>query len=265
MKVTISYLKTAAVSAEHCSWTRFILEHRSYVLSPENNQRVCSGHTRQTAFPKNNKWRARPANALLMYPRAKQPAKCKSSYPSELHQMTENTQLCMTWGGGRVGHKDEHTISSCFTNRFSARLHSRSRSLRGKLRQQPAKPTSVFHHVPFSHWPISPLLKDNRTNNWPPPQPLTSNTPLLVRCVGVFQKVHTLLYKSLEPPIISVLNVSCRLCGCTALLVCLGSLPCWSQMDPNQSAPFCHSFCSSFVQLQGHTAQHEEMMALVLV
>lgn len=88
---------------------------------------------------------------------------------------------------------------------------------KGKLRQQPAKPTSVFHDVPFSHWPISPLLKDNRTNNGPPPQPLTSNTPLLVRCVGVFQKVHTLLYKSLEPPIISVLNVSCRLCGCPAL------------------------------------------------
>lgn len=153
--------------------------------------------------------------ALLMpywYPRAKQPAKCKSSYPSELHQMTENTQLCMTWVGGRVGHKDEQTISSCFTNRFSARLHSRLRSLKGKLRQQPAKPTSVFHDVPFSHWPISPLQKDNRTNNWPPPQPLTSNTPLLVRCVGVFQKVHTLLYKSLEPPIISVLNVSCRSC-----------------------------------------------------
>lgn len=120
IKVTISYLKTAAVSAEHCSCTRFILEHRSYVLSPENNQRVCSGHTRQTAFPKNNKWRE---PALLMpywYPRAKQPAKCKSSYPSELHQMTENTQLCMTWVGGRVGHKDEQTISSCFTNRFSA-------------------------------------------------------------------------------------------------------------------------------------------------
>lgn len=136
---------------------------------------------------------------------------------------------------------------------------------KGKLRQQPAKPTSVFHDVPFSHWPISPLLKDNRTNNGPPPQPLTSNTPLLVRCVGVFQKVHTLLYKSLEPPIISVLNVSCRSCGCPALLVCLGSLPCWSQMDPNQSAPFCHSFCSAFVQLQGHTAQHDGMMALVLV
>lgn len=200
------------------------------------------------------------------YPRAKQPAKCKSSYPSELHQITENTQLCMTWVGGRVGHKDEQTISSCFTNRFSARDFIQDcAAWKGKLLQQPAKPTSVFHDVPFSRWPISPLLKDNRTNNWPPPQPLTSNTPLLVRCVGVFQKVHTLLYKSLEPPIISVLNVSCRLCGCTALLVCLGSLPCWSQMDPNQSAPFCHSFCSSFVQLQGHTTQHDEMMALVLV
>lgn len=118
--------------------------------------------------------------------------------------------------------------------------------------------------MPFSHWPISPLLKDNRTNNWPPPQPLTSNTPLLVRCVGVFQKVYTLLYKSLEPPIISFLYVSCRLCGCTALLMCLGSLPCWSQVDPNQSAPFCHFFCFSFVQLQGHTAQHDEMMTLFL-
>lgn len=154
MKVTISYLKTAAVSAEHCSWTRFILEHRSYVLSPENNQRVCSGHTRQTAFPKNNKWRARPANALLMYPRAKQPAKCKSSYPSELHQMTENTQLCMTWGGGRVGHKDEHTISSCFTNRFSARDFIQDRaawegsyvSSRRNLRQ--SSTTCRFHTDP---------------------------------------------------------------------------------------------------------------------
>lgn len=66
IKVTISYLKTAVVSAEHCSWTRFILEHRSYVLSPENNQRVCSGHTQQMAFPKNNKWRACPANAVLV-------------------------------------------------------------------------------------------------------------------------------------------------------------------------------------------------------
>lgn len=101
--------------------------------------------------------------------------------------MTENTQLCTTWGGGRVGHKDEQTISSCFTNRFSARLHSRSRSLKGKLRQQPAKPTSVFHHVPFSHWPISPLLKDNRTNNWPPPQPHPAFGPV---CRSLSESTH---------------------------------------------------------------------------
>lgn len=187
-----------------------------------------------------------------------QPAKCKSSYPSELHQMTENTQLCTTWGGGRVGHKDEHTISSCFTNRFSARLHSRSRSLKGKLRQQPAKPTSVFHHVPFSHWPISPLLKDNRTNNWPPPQPHPAFGPV---CRSLSESTHPTAQESRatnhfcferQLPIVW-LYCTARVSGITAM------------MDPNQSAPFCHLCCSSFVQLQGHTAQHEEMMALVLV
>lgn len=95
--------------------------------------------------------------ALLMpywYPRAKQPAKCKSSYPSELHQMTENTQLCMTWVGGRVGHKDEQTISSCFTNRFSARDFIQDRaawkgsyaSSRRNLRQ--SSTTCRFHTDP---------------------------------------------------------------------------------------------------------------------
>lgn len=200
--------------------------------------------------------------ALLMpywYPRAKQPAKCKSSYPSELHQMTENTQLCTTWGGGRVRHKDEHTISSCFTNRFSARDFIQDRAAwKGKLRQQPAKPTSVFHHVPFSHWPISPLLKDNRTNNWPPPQPHPAFGPV---CRSLSESTHPPVQESRatnhfcferQLPIVW-LYCTARVSGITAM------------MDPNQSAPFCHSFCSSFVQLQGHTAQHEEMMALVLV
>lgn len=117
--------------------------------------------------------------------------------------------------------------------------------------------------MPFSHWPISPLLKDNRTNNWPHSAAYFQHPAFVCRSLSKQYTPYT-LYKSLEPPIISFWYVSCRLCGCTALLMCLGSLPCWSQMDPNQSAPFCHFFCSSFVQLQGHTAQHDEMMALFL-
>lgn len=76
IKVTISYLKTAAVSAEYCSWTRSILEHRSYVLS----QRIISEFAQVT----HTKWlflkTTSEKPALLMpywYPRAKQLTKCK--------------------------------------------------------------------------------------------------------------------------------------------------------------------------------------------